>query len=235
MAVGNLLDKNFPEYTIRENYYPDWLVSSNLTRLELDFYIEELKIAFEVQGDQHFKFTPYFHKTIDDFERRKLYDQEKKDLCYGNSVRLIEVCVIYDAILAIKDIRSTIDIKSRLAEYEQPLGAILRGTRQKSNEEQEREQKRLRRERENAIHMIRRCGNYPTSHPLQDRHRILRLLCSKFVSAALFDRQYDTTWSDWSPDHISPEEFEKYIKELKTSPTVLDAINTLEKYLAVGA
>jgi len=47
---GDLLDINFPQYRIRENYRPDWLISSDDTWLELDFYIEDLKIAYEVQG-----------------------------------------------------------------------------------------------------------------------------------------------------------------------------------------
>jgi hypothetical protein len=59
--VGNLLDREFPQYRIRENYRPDWLLSSNITKLELDFYIEELKIGVEVQGEQHYKFVEFFH------------------------------------------------------------------------------------------------------------------------------------------------------------------------------
>jgi hypothetical protein len=55
------LDREFPQYRIRENYRPDWLLSSNITKLELDFYIEELKIGVEVQGEQHYKFVEFFH------------------------------------------------------------------------------------------------------------------------------------------------------------------------------
>lgn len=109
-AVGDLLDKAFPQFTIRENYRPDWLMSSNITKLELDFYIEELKIAFEVQGSQHYQYVPFFHGNVDNFEQRKLYDQEKQDLCYGNGVRLIEICTLMDAILAISSIEQSSDL-----------------------------------------------------------------------------------------------------------------------------
>jgi len=105
IEVGNLLDKTFPEYRIRENYRPDWLMSSNLTKLELDFYIEELKIAFEVQGKQHYEYIPYFFKTIEDFEKRKQYDIEKKDLCYGAGVKLIEIFSMMEAIIEIDNVR----------------------------------------------------------------------------------------------------------------------------------
>jgi len=130
IEVGNLLDRTFPEYKIRENYRPDWLMSSNLTRLELDFYIEELRIGFEVQGEQHYKFIDFFYKTIEDFEKRKQYDQEKKDLCVGNKVQLIEIFSLMDAIIEIKTIKENNGIlddkKIVLTEYECQIYAALR-------------------------------------------------------------------------------------------------------------
>lgn len=104
IAVGDLLDKTFPQYRIRENYRPDWLLSSNLTKLELDFYIEELRIGIEVQGSQHFEYNSFFYKSQEDFEKRLRYDEEKKDICRGNKVVLIEVFCLMDAIIEIKNI-----------------------------------------------------------------------------------------------------------------------------------
>ena len=104
IAVGDLLDKRFPQFHVRENYRPDWLMSSNLTKLELDFYVEELKIAFEIQGAQHIEFVPFFHGSRLNFEKRKLYDQEKKDLCYGRGVQLIELFSLMDALIEVNKI-----------------------------------------------------------------------------------------------------------------------------------
>jgi len=103
-----MLDQRLPEYRIRENYRPDWLISSDNTWLELDFYIEELKIAFEVQGEQHYKFIPFFHKTEDDFKKRRRHDHEKKILCYGKGIRFIEIITEFDAEIAIKNIEEKI-------------------------------------------------------------------------------------------------------------------------------
>jgi len=103
---GDMLDRNFPQYRIRENYRPNWLISSDHTWLELDFYIEDLKLAFEVQGDQHFIFIPFFHKTDDDFRKRKRHDQEKRDLCFGRNIKLTEICTNADALAAIEDIKA---------------------------------------------------------------------------------------------------------------------------------
>lgn len=105
IEVGDLLDKTFPEYHIRENFRPDWLMSSNCTRLELDFYIEELKIAFEVQGAQHYEFVALFHGDEDGFEKQKQRDEEKKNLCYGAGIKLIEIFSSMDAIIEIKTLK----------------------------------------------------------------------------------------------------------------------------------
>lgn len=102
--LGDMLDANFPQFHIKENHRPDWLISSDKTKLELDFYIEELKIAFEVQGAQHYQFTPLFHRDMNGFEKRLRLDQEKKDLCYGRGIRLIEIFTETDAIIAVKEI-----------------------------------------------------------------------------------------------------------------------------------
>jgi hypothetical protein len=104
IEVGNLLDKYFPELTIKENYRPDWLVGSNYTKLELDFFIEELNLAFEIQGKQHYEYIPFFHNTIDDFENQKKRDQEKKDLCSGHNINLIEIFCTLDAIKQINNL-----------------------------------------------------------------------------------------------------------------------------------
>lgn len=90
--VGRELSRNFPDLHIVENCRPSWLVSSNATKLELDFYIENLSVAIEVQGAQHFIFTSFFFRDNDEFELRLRYDREKKDLCYGKRIKLIEIC-----------------------------------------------------------------------------------------------------------------------------------------------
>lgn len=90
------LYNNLGHLTIRENYRADWLLDSQLSRLELDFYIPDLCLAIEVQGDQHFAFIPFFHKNQEGFALRKQRDREKADLCYGRDIRLVEVCTQSD-------------------------------------------------------------------------------------------------------------------------------------------
>lgn len=113
IAVGDLLDREFPEFRIRENHRPDWMMSSCGQRLELDFFIEELGIAFEVQGAQHYQYVPFFHKTYEQYEQRKKADEEKEFICRANAVKLIKIYTMTDAIVAIAN------IKERLGLYQQ--------------------------------------------------------------------------------------------------------------------
>ncbi len=139
---GNMLDKRLPEYRIRENYRPDWMISSDKSRLELDFYIEELKIAFEVQGVQHYQFIEHFHGTYENFEKRRRLDQEKCELCYGRGVRLIEIFTLTDAEIAIKDIEAS-RINDRDDKYS---GATVHRTnRKKPRDSANTEEERIKR------------------------------------------------------------------------------------------
>jgi hypothetical protein len=57
----------------------------------LDFFIPLLKIAVEVQGQQHFKFIPQFHTNYRDFLARKLKDKHKKDWLEINDIYFAEL------------------------------------------------------------------------------------------------------------------------------------------------
>jgi hypothetical protein len=70
---------------------PKWLVNSIGKRLELDGYNEELGIAFEYHGVQHFKYNPFFHRGKNTLEKRIEDDAKKRELCLKNNVYLIEI------------------------------------------------------------------------------------------------------------------------------------------------
>jgi len=71
---------------------PNWLVNPKTGRkMELDGYNQDLKIAIEYNGKQHYVFPNGFHKTIEEFEKQKERDLLKLDLCDKNGVYLITV------------------------------------------------------------------------------------------------------------------------------------------------
>lgn len=71
---------------------PDFL-KNNVTgyNLELDIYNEDLKIAIEYNGRQHYEFVPFFHKNHEHFMNQKYRDEIKKMICKQQGIHLIEV------------------------------------------------------------------------------------------------------------------------------------------------
>lgn len=66
---------------------PKWL-----DKLELDGYCEKLGIAFEYQGQQHYKVIDHWHKEgKEDLKRQQERDIRKLRLCAQNNVRIIVI------------------------------------------------------------------------------------------------------------------------------------------------
>lgn len=71
---------------------PDWLKNPRTGRnLELDCYNDDLRLALEYSGAQHYVYPNKFHKDIDAFEGQVYRDTLKKKLCEMNNVSLIIV------------------------------------------------------------------------------------------------------------------------------------------------
>jgi hypothetical protein len=70
---------------------PDWLLNSRSNRMELDGFCENLSIAFEHQGKQHFEKVEHFNRRDETLEQRKKDDAKKRYLCKLNQIYLIEV------------------------------------------------------------------------------------------------------------------------------------------------
>lgn len=70
---------------------PNWLKNKDNNCLELDMYNEELKLAIEYNGIQHYKFSKYFHKTYAEFEKRLEDDKIKIILCKEKNINLLIV------------------------------------------------------------------------------------------------------------------------------------------------
>ena len=90
--TGKRLRARFGKYGLVENTRPDWLISSKGERLELDFFIDKLSIAIEVQGKQHFEFTPLFHESEWGFCEQQRRDREKSRICDRRGITLLYVC-----------------------------------------------------------------------------------------------------------------------------------------------
>ena len=79
-----------PFVSVRPNFLKNRAIQSH-HNLELDCFNQELGIAIEYNGQQHYKFTPFFHKNKEAFQNQQYRDYIKKDLCKKNNIILIEV------------------------------------------------------------------------------------------------------------------------------------------------
>ena len=66
---------------------PDWLLNERGNRMELDGYNENLKLAFEYNGEQHYK-ENFFSQNMS-LQRRIKNDELKINLCKKNGILLI--------------------------------------------------------------------------------------------------------------------------------------------------
>jgi len=95
-SKGELKCRSFLERTFRRKFpkcRPAFLKNpiTNGNAMELDCFNEELQLACEYQGEQHYRFIPYFHKNKDSFYNQKYRDELKKELCKKNNIYLIQV------------------------------------------------------------------------------------------------------------------------------------------------
>jgi len=73
---------------------PDFLrnnVTGGKHNLELDCFNSQLRLAVEYNGQQHYKYVPYFHRNREAFYNQKYRDEIKKRTCKDYNITLIDV------------------------------------------------------------------------------------------------------------------------------------------------
>jgi len=85
VVLENGLGRAFPKCR------PNWLINEEGNQMELDGFCEELSIAFEYNGRQHYRKVNHFHKSGETLEKRIRDDKTKKDLCDQKKVSLIVI------------------------------------------------------------------------------------------------------------------------------------------------
>ena len=103
-VLEKIFNRPFNKY--RPNFLRNPITGGN-NNLELDCYNEDIKIAVEYNGRQHYEFVPFFHKNREAFMNQKYRDELKRIYCKENNVLLIEVPYT----VKIKDIERYIKIK----------------------------------------------------------------------------------------------------------------------------
>jgi hypothetical protein len=84
--VRATLQEAFPNHKFIRTRKPEWLCG-----LELDGYNEELKLAFEYNGIQHYNNVDYHHGSVEKLEKQKENDMLKAEYCRMQEVHLMVV------------------------------------------------------------------------------------------------------------------------------------------------
>src|SRR5579885_1122723 len=84
--LQRLFDKEFP--CVRPDFLYNPLTGKNL---ELDMYNEELGLAVEYNGKQHYQFLPLFHKNTRAFEYQQHRDEWKAKKCKEMGIILVTI------------------------------------------------------------------------------------------------------------------------------------------------
>ena len=108
-AAERIFEKPFIK--VRPDFLRNVVTNHNL---ELDVYNEELKLAIEYSGRQHYEFVPFFHKNYEAFLNQKYRDEMKKNKCKEQGIQLIEIPYT----VKLEDIESFIRIESKKLGYE---------------------------------------------------------------------------------------------------------------------
>lgn len=92
LKLSKFLVEHFKKHTILREFAPEWCKNPETGRcLRFDFCIPELKIIIELDGEQHFKYIPFFHKNYQTFEDRKKRDQLKERMAITNGFYMIRI------------------------------------------------------------------------------------------------------------------------------------------------
>lgn len=86
LGLKNELEKN--NINFKTQYSFEWMRTSPCSKLTYDFYVQDINIAIECQGRQHFEPVKAFGGEIE-FEKVKLRDEMKKSMSIEHGVRLI--------------------------------------------------------------------------------------------------------------------------------------------------
>jgi hypothetical protein len=86
LRCRSLLKKIFPTRQILEE-----VPLPGTGGLAYDFFIPNLNVAIECQGEQHFAFNSHFHGTRGNFLRSQTNDKRKRDWSDMNNLVLLEL------------------------------------------------------------------------------------------------------------------------------------------------
>lgn len=99
-----IFGKSFPKSK------PKFLATGLRAVMELDGFCEDLKLAFEHHGEQHYRWVPRFQSSENDFFEQQRRDAAKVELCRVAGVTLIEIPAVPE-LTAVDELPNFVKIK----------------------------------------------------------------------------------------------------------------------------
>ncbi len=93
--VRKIFETLYPNHLFSTSH-PDFLLYVGGKNLELDGYNEELKLAFEYHGKQHYELHPFFHRSEKDFNEQQIRDNWKLQKTQEQGIRLVVIPYTHD-------------------------------------------------------------------------------------------------------------------------------------------
>lgn len=96
-SAGEIRTRRYLENKFKKPFNkirPDFMVNQvtgSKYNLEFDCYNEEMKLAVEYNGAQHYNYIPFFHKNKEAFYNQKYRDELKRIKCKELGITLIEI------------------------------------------------------------------------------------------------------------------------------------------------
>jgi hypothetical protein len=89
ICLTKLIEQFYGPKNVVTGFHPLWAISTKGALLEYDIYIPEKRLLIEYNGEQHYQFTPCFHKNKTRFILQQRRDKRKARLANKNKYILI--------------------------------------------------------------------------------------------------------------------------------------------------
>lgn len=88
--LAKIIENLYGKSDVAVSYYPMWATSPKGVLYEYDILVKSKKLLIAYHGEQHYKFTKFFHKTKKAFSRLQSNDKVKRELSNVNKYKYIE-------------------------------------------------------------------------------------------------------------------------------------------------
>ena len=89
IQLTKIIESFYGPDNIFTSVHPIWAVTRKHVLYEFDIYIKSRKVFIEYNGEQHYKFTRFFHKTRSEYLKQIRRDKRKRSLATTNGFQVI--------------------------------------------------------------------------------------------------------------------------------------------------